>query len=65
MEGWPIKAWRMNATDAARRLAKTEEFASTWRALVVAPESLGDGFVELEGDEVAGFIEGRLALLRG
>jgi phenylacetate-coenzyme A ligase PaaK-like adenylate-forming protein len=57
-------AWRFNATEQARTLARTEEFDRIWRPLVVALDRIGDTYVELHGTEVARFIEASLALDR-
>jgi hypothetical protein len=56
MPNWPVLAWRMNATEQARRLARTEAFAYTWRTIVVALHDLGERYVELHGDEVDAFL---------
>jgi hypothetical protein len=64
MEGWPLELWRMNATEQARRLARTEEFRSVWTPLVVAFKRLGEKYLDLKGAEaVERFIERSVALV--
>jgi hypothetical protein len=63
MEGWPVQVWEWNATEQARRLARTEEFRSVWTPLVVALKDLGEEYVDLHGDEVDAFIERSVALV--
>jgi hypothetical protein len=57
MSNWPIEAWRLNATEQARRLARTPAFAATWRTFVVRLHDLGEEYVELRGDDVDAFLE--------
>jgi hypothetical protein len=45
--GWPLLAWRMNATEQARRLARTPAFSALWRTFVVRLHDLGEEYVEI------------------
>jgi hypothetical protein len=57
MDGWPLLAWRMNATEQARRLARTPAFAATWRTFVIRLHDLGGEYVELRGADVDSLLE--------
>jgi hypothetical protein len=56
MPNWPVLAWRMNATEQARRLARTPAFSALWRTFVVRLHDLGEEYVELHDDEVDDFL---------
>jgi hypothetical protein len=45
--GWPLLAWRMNATEQAHRFARTPAFSALWRTFVVRLHDLGEEYVEI------------------
>jgi hypothetical protein len=47
MPNWLLLAWRMNATEQARRLARTPAFGALWRTFVVRLHDLGEEYLEI------------------